>query len=86
MTLVDFVADWLIPNLLHHKNNILALCEEQDGEYTVICKRKTKSGIKTIIINHDKLNKLYRECELRKYSSQNAGWHKEPFSDVRFRH
>ena len=69
MTLVDFIVDRLVLNLLHHKNNILVFCEEQDGEFTVVCKRKGKSGIKTVIIKHDKLNKLYRECELHKYSS-----------------
>jgi hypothetical protein len=69
MTFLDFIAHLLIPNILHHKNNILAFCEEEGGEYTLTLKRKTKSGIKTIIMNHDKLSKCYQEHKLRKYSS-----------------
>ena len=69
MSFLDFIADRLIPNILHHKNNILAFCEEEGGEYTLTLKRKTKSGIKTITMNHDKLSKCYEEHKLRKYSS-----------------
>ena len=69
MTFLDFIADFLIPNILHHKNNILAFCVEEGGEYPLALKRKTKRGIKTITLNHDKLSKCYEEQDLRKYSS-----------------